>query len=82
MIINLYHRNNELAKEGRLDEQIIADLEAYIQDQKQYQEEHLDKVVKIGAPHHYDAWTEKTQLGIKYAERILECVKAHGRKIQ
>lgn len=82
MIINLLCRNNELAKNGRLDEQIIADLEAYIQDQKRYQEEHLDKVVKIGAPHHYDAWTEKTQLGIKYAERILECVKAHGRQIQ
>lgn len=76
MIINLYHRNNELAKEGRLDEQIIADLEEYIQEQKRYQEEHLDKMVKVEAPHHYEPWTEKTQLSIRYAERILECMKA------
>lgn len=77
MIINFSHRNNDLLKEGKLDEQIVADLESYIKQQKKYQEEHLDVVVKEEAPHHYDAWTEKTQLSIKYAERILECVKAH-----
>lgn len=77
MIINFYHRNNDLFKDGKLDEQIIADLEAYIKEQNRYQKEHLDVRVKTEAPHHYDAWTEKTQLGIKYAERILECVKAY-----
>ena len=77
MIINFYHRNNDLLKDGKLDEQIVADLEAYIEGQNRYQKEHLDTRVKTEAPHHYDAWTEKTQLQIKYAERILECVKAH-----
>ena len=77
MIINFYHKNNDLLKDGKLDEQIIADLETYIEEQNRYQKEHLDVRVKTEVPHHYDEWTEKTQLGIKYAERILECVKAH-----
>ena len=77
MIINFYYRNNDLLKDGKLDKQIIADLEAYIEEQNRYQKEHLDVCVKTKAPHHYDAWTAKTQLRIKYAERILECVKAY-----
>lgn len=77
MIINLCHRNNDLLREGRLDEQIIADLEAHIESKKRYHREHLDRLVKVEAPHHYEAWTEKTQSEIKYVERILECVKAH-----
>lgn len=77
MVINLYHKNNDLLKDGMLDEQIIADFEAYIEGQNRYQREHLDVRVKTEASHHYDAWTEKTQLRIKYAERILECVKAN-----
>lgn len=80
MIINFYHRNNDLLKDGKLDEQIVADLEAYVEEQTRYQKEHLDVRVKVEAPHHYDAWTEKTQLAIKYAERILECVKAHTKE--
>lgn len=75
MIINIYNRNNDLLKDGKLDEQIIADLEELIEDRKRYQTEHLDKLVK-GKSHHYDEWTKETQLKIKYAERILECVKA------
>ena len=81
MIINLSHRNNDLIKDGKLDEQIIADLEEYIEDKKRYQKEHLDKLVKVEAPHHYEEWTKKTQLGIKYAERILECVRAYTGRI-
>lgn len=77
MIIDFYYRNNDLLKDGKLDGQIIADLEAYIEEKNRYQKEHLDTRVKVEAPHHYDGWTEKTQLQIKYAERILECVKAH-----
>ena len=80
MIIDFYFRNNDLLQDGKLDEQIIADLEAYIEDKNRYQKEHLDVHVKTEAPHHYDGWTEKTQLQIKYAERILECVKAHINK--
>ena len=76
MIINLYHRDNTLLEEGKLDEQIIADLEKYILDQHRYQTDHLDVHVKTGAPHHYEQWTKKTQDAIRYAERILECVKA------
>lgn len=75
MIIDFFYRNNDLLKDGKLDEQIIADLEAYIEDKNRYQE-YLDVRVKTECPHHYDGWTEKTQLQIKYAERILECVKA------
>ena len=77
MVINFYHKNNDLLKDGRLDDQIVADLEAHIEDKKRYQREHLDKLVKVEAPHHYEGWTEKTQLEIKYTERILECVKAY-----
>lgn len=77
MIIDFYYRNNDLLKDGKLDEQIIADLEAYIEEKNRYQKEHLDIRVKVEAPHHYEGWTEKTQSQIKYAERILECVKAH-----
>lgn len=77
MIIDFYYRNNDLLKDRKLDEQIIADLEAYIEGKKRYQKEHLDIRVKVECPHHYEGWTEKTQLQIKYAERILECVKAH-----
>ena len=77
MIINFCDRNNDLLKGGKLDEQIIADLEKYIKEQNRYQKECLDMVVKVYSPHHYETWTEKTQLQIKYAERILECVKAY-----
>ena len=77
ILINLYCNNNDLLKDGKLDEQIVADLEAYIKEQNRYQKEHLDIRVKTEAPHHYDAWSEKTQFRIKYAERILECVKDH-----
>lgn len=74
MIINICHRNNELLKNGKLDEQIIADLEDFIENRKIYQKEHLDKLVK-GKSHHYEEWTEENQSKIKYAERILKCVK-------
>lgn len=77
MIIGFQYRNNDLLKDGKLDEQIIADLEAYIEEKNRYQKEHLDIRVKVEAPHHYEGWTEITQSQIKYAERILECVKAH-----
>lgn len=77
MIIGFHFRNNDLLQDGKLDEQIIADLEAYIEEKNRYQKDHLDVRVKAEAPHHYEGWTEKTQLQIKYAERILECVKAH-----
>lgn len=77
MIIDFCYRNNDLLKSGKLDEQIVADLEAYIKWKTRYQKEHLDLRVKTEAPHHYDGWTEKTQFQIQYAERILECVKAH-----
>lgn len=77
MTIDFYYRNNDLLKDGKLDEQIAADLEAYIEEKNRYQKEHLDIRVKVEAPHHYERWTEITQSQIKYAERILECVKAH-----
>lgn len=76
MIITFLCRDNDLIKEGKLDEQIIADLDAYIEERNRYQE-YLDVRVKIEAPHHYDGWTEKAQTQIKYAKRILECVKAN-----
>ena len=53
------------------------DLEKYIKEQNRYQKEYLDVRIKTEAPHHYDSWTERTQNVIKYAERILECVKSH-----
>ena len=77
MYINFCDRNNNLLKDGKLDEQIVEDLEKYIKQQNRYQKEYLDVRVKTEAPHHYDSWTERTQNVIKYAERILECVKAH-----
>lgn len=76
MIINIHCRGeNELLKDGKLDEQIISDLETYLKDRRKYQEEHLDARVK-GVSHHYEEWTENNQSVIKYTERILECVKA------
>lgn len=75
MIIDFYYKNNDLLKDEKLDEQIIADLEEYIQSRNQYQKEYLDVRIKVEAPHHYKKWTEEVQLQIKYAERILECVK-------
>lgn len=77
MLLNILDRNNGLLNEGKLDEQIISDLVNFIDDKKRYQSEHLDVRVKTDAPHHYDAWTAKTQMQIKYAERILECVRAN-----
>ena len=78
MIINLFNRNNDLLKDGKLDEQIISDLEEYIEDRKRNQTERLDKIVRDKHnSHHYKEWTEENQLQIKYTERILECVKAH-----
>lgn len=77
MIINIHCRGeNELLKNGKTDEQIVADLEAYLVDRKNYQVEHLDKRVK-GVSHHYEEWTRENQQVIKYTERILECVKAN-----
>lgn len=68
-------RDNRLMEDGDLDGQIVSDLKAYIEKRKHYQAEHLDKKVK-GASHHYSEWTKDNQDLIRYAERILECVKA------
>lgn len=77
MIINVHCLGkNELLKNGKLDEQIIDDLETYLEDRKKYQEEHLDARVK-GVSHHYEEWTKDNQTVIKYTERILECMKAY-----
>lgn len=59
---------------GEMEEQIIADLEEYLEDRKKYQTEHLGVRVK-GLSHHYDEWTKDNQLVIKYTERLLECVR-------
>lgn len=76
MIVNIHCRGeNKLLKDGKLDEQIVFDLETYIEDRKKYQKEHLDEKVR-GVSHHYKEWTNNNQMTIKYAERILECVKA------
>lgn len=76
MIINIHCRGeNELLENGKLDEQIVADLEAYLEDRRKYQAEHLDARVK-GVSHHYDSWTHDNQAVIQYTERLLACVKA------
>lgn len=76
MVIKIYCRGgNELLENGKLDDQIISDLESYLQDRKKYQEERLDSIVK-GVSHHYEEWTKENQLLIKYTERILECVRS------
>lgn len=75
IIDNITSGNNELMNQGKLDEQIILDLEKYIEKRIEYQSEHLDKEVK-GKSHHYENWTQDNQDKIKYVERILECVKS------
>ena len=75
MVINIYYKENELLDNGKLDEQIINDLETYLENRRKYQEERLDLIVKRDSPHHYEEWTKENQLKIKYTERILECVK-------
>ncbi len=69
-------RDNVLMDSGNINQQIIVDLEEYIDRRKRYQTEHLDKKIK-GTPH-YNEWTKDNQDLIKYVERILECVKAGG----
>ena len=69
-----YRGNNLLLENGKLDEQIITDLENYIKDRKNYQMNHLDTKVK-GVSHHYEEWTKNNQEVIRYAERIIECMK-------
>lgn len=78
MLINIHNRNNDLLKDGKLDAQIIFDLEEYIEDRKRYQKQHLDEKVQ-GLSYHYEEWTSENQLKIKYAERLLECVKEQAK---
>jgi hypothetical protein len=65
--------------QGNLDGQIILDFETFVLKKKILQTEHLDKSVK-GVSHHYEQWTKDNQDAIKYAERILECIKKQSEK--
>lgn len=78
MIIDILSRENNEMENGDIDKQIILDFESYIQERKDYQENHLDKKVK-GVSHHYEEWAKENQDRIRYAERIVELAKMSGK---
>jgi len=72
-IDNLLVRNNELMDEGKLDEQIIRDLEEFISREEEHKK-YLNEKVK-GYSNHYEEWMEKTKDKLTYAKRLLRCVQ-------
>lgn len=78
MIIDILSRENNEMENGDIDKQIILDFESYIQEQKDYQENHLDKKVK-GVSHRYEEWVKENQDRIRYAERIVELAEMAGK---
>ena len=74
LIENVLVRENELMDNGNLDIQIMVDIMKYIKKRKDYQTEHLDKIIKEQKHPSYENWTSDNQKKIVYMERILEMV--------
>lgn len=72
-IKSVLYESNELMEEGRLDEQIIRDINKYIDSLLIYQC-WLDTRMK-GKDSHYETWTKQNQDKIQYMNRIVQAVE-------
>ena len=73
MKFNLRYENNELQKEGKLDEQIIADFENCLDNLLEYRIQSMrdDK----HRPDDHNERMAEAEAKIKYVRRVLELVK-------
>lgn len=72
-IKSVLYESNDLMEEGRLDEQIIRDINKYIDSLLTYQC-WLDTRMK-DKDSHYETWTKQNQDKIQYMNRIVQAIE-------